>query len=85
MEKNNLSADKGPAVCALVKTTGARLLYLPPSWPDRNPIGSLFAKIKVLLRREAARTIDTLWATIAPIIDLVSPSECETMFPAAGV
>ena len=57
---DNLSSHKGPAARALIETAGARLLYLPPYSPDFNPIENLCSKVKALLRREAARTIDTL-------------------------
>jgi hypothetical protein len=40
--------------------------------------------LKALLRREAARTIDTLWAAIGRILDIVTPTECQNMFAAAG-
>ena len=81
---DNLSSHKGPAVRALIEAAGAQLLYLPPYSPDFNPIENLFAKIKALLRKEAARTIDTLWAAIGRIIDIVTPRECQNMFAAAG-
>jgi transposase len=44
---------------------GASLLYLPPYSPDLNPIEQLFAKLKALLRKAAARTKDELWSTLA--------------------
>ena len=81
---DNPSSHTGPAVRALIEGAGAELLYLPPHGPDFNPIGNLFAKIKALLREEAARTIDTLWAGIGRIIDIVTPTECQNMFAAAG-
>ena len=81
---DNLSSHKGPAVRALIEAAGAELLCLPPYRPDFNPIENLFAKIKALLRKEAARTIDTLWAAIGRIIDIVTPTECQNMFAAAG-
>ena len=81
---DNLSSHKGPAVRALIEAAGAQLLYLPPYSPDLNPIENLFAKIKALLRKEAARTIDALWAAIGRILDIVTPRECQNMFTAAG-
>ena len=81
---DNLSSHKGPAVRALIEAAGAELPYLPPYSPDFNPIENLFAKIKALLRKEAARTIDTLWAAIGRIIDIVTLTECQNMFTAAG-
>ena len=80
---DNLSSHKGPAVQAMIEAAGAHLLYLPPYSPDFNPIENLFAKIKALLGKEAALTIDTLWAAIGRIIELVTPNECQNMFAAA--
>jgi transposase len=49
-----------------------------------NPIKQAFAKLKAMLRKAAARTIDTLWAAIAKIIDTFTPTECANYFVAAG-
>ena len=40
--------------------------HLPPYSPDFNPLENAFAKLKALLRKEAARTVDALWAELAP-------------------
>ena len=53
-------------------------------YPDFNPIENAFAKLKALLRREAARTIDALWYAIGRLIDLITPNECVNIFAAAG-
>lgn len=81
---DNLSSHKGPRVQHLIEAAGARLRYLPPYSPDFNPIENAFAKLKALLRKEAARTIDALWAAIGRLIDLITPTECANMFAAAG-
>jgi len=81
---DNLSSHKGPRVRALIESRGASLLYLPPYSPDFNPIENAFAKLKALLRKEAARTVEALWAAIGRLIDLVTPQECQNMFAAAG-
>ena len=81
---DNLACHKGPRVRALLEAAGAKLRYLPPYSPDFNPIENAFAKLKTLLRREAARTIDSLWAAIGRLIDLITPAECVNMFAAAG-
>ena len=44
-----------------IAAAGASILYLPPYSPDLNPIEQLFAKLKALLRKAAARTKDALW------------------------
>ena len=81
---DNLSSHKGPRVRALIEAAGATLRYLPPYSPDFNPIEKAFAKLKALLRKEAARTIDALWSAIGRIIDLITPTECVNMFAATG-
>ena len=81
---DNLASHKGPRVRDLIEAAGAELRYLPPYSPDFNPIENAFAKLKALLRREAARTIDALWSAIGRLIDLVTPEECVNMFAAAG-
>jgi transposase len=81
---DNLSSHKGPRVQALIEAAGASLRYLPPDSPDFNPIEKAFAKLKTLLRKEAARTVETLWSAIGRIIDLITPAECINMFASAG-
>ncbi len=81
---DNLAAHKSPAVRDAVEAAGARLLFLPPYSPDLNPIENAFAKLKALLRKAAARTLDQLWQAIADIIQTYSPRECRNYFTAAG-
>lgn len=42
----------------LIEARGARILYLSPYSPDRNPIEQVFAKFKDLLRKAMARSFD---------------------------
>ena len=81
---DNLPAHKGAAVREAIEAAGARLLFLPPYSPDFNPIETAFAKLKALLRRAAARTIDELWTAIGSSLDTFSPAECANYFTAAG-
>jgi transposase len=57
---DNLAAHKVEGVRQAIAAAGAALLYLPPYHPDLNPIERLFAKLKALLRKIAARTKDAL-------------------------
>lgn len=81
---DNLAAHKGTAARDAIEAVGATLLFLPPYSPDLNPIENAFSKLKALLRRAAARTVDQLWHAIAQIIDAFTPSECANYFAAAG-
>jgi transposase len=77
---DNLSSHKGPRVIELIHDCGAWPLFLPPYSPDLNPIELAFAKLKELLRKRGARTIEALWQAIGDICDLFTPKECWNFF-----
>lgn len=81
---DNLPGHKVAGVREPIKAAGAHLLYLPPYSPDLNPIEQAFAKLKALLRKAAARTVDELWAAIAESIEQLQPDECSNYFQNAG-
>ncbi len=81
---DNLPAHKVTGVRKAIEGAGARLLYLPSYSPDFNPIELAFSKLKALLRKAAARTIDELWNVIAEAIEAFTPAECRNYFAAAG-
>jgi transposase len=45
-----------------------------------NTIELAFAKLKELLRKQGARTIEALWQAIGNIYNLFTPSECWNFF-----
>ena len=81
---DNLSSHRGKAVRRAIRATGARLFFLPKYSPDLNPIEQLFAKLKHLLRKAAARTVDTVSSAIGRILDMITPQECQNYFVEAG-
>jgi transposase len=81
---DNLAAHKRAAVRQAIEAAGAALRFLPPYSPDLNPIENAFAKLKALLRKAAARTVDQLETAIATAIDTFSTPECRNYFTAAG-
>jgi transposase len=81
---DNLPAHKVGGVREMIEARGARLLYLPPYSPDFNPIEQAFAKLKALLRKAAARTLDALEHAIAAAFDAFAPDECANYFTASG-
>jgi transposase len=81
---DNLPAHKVAGVEAAIRAVGASLLYLPPYSPDLNPIEQLFAKLKALLRKAAARTRDELWGTIGVLLDAFTPAECQNYLANSG-
>jgi transposase len=81
---DNLGSHKGLGVRAAIEAAGARLLYLPPYSPDFNPIENAFAKLKALLRKAAARSVEGLWSAIGAAVDVFTTQECANYFAAAG-
>ncbi len=73
---DNPSSHKVDGGRRAIKAAGAYLLYLPPYSPDLNPIEQVFAKLKAILRKAAARTVEDLWDVIAEALDEFQPEEC---------
>ncbi len=81
---DNLPAHKPVAVRQAIEAAGAELRFLPPYSSDFNPIEMAFSKLKALLKKTAARTVDDLWDAIAEGIETFTPNECQNYFAAAG-
>lgn len=81
---DNLSSHKVAGVREAIEAAGAQLLYLPPYSPDFNPIEQVFAKLKALLRKIAARAVDALWNAIGQLLALFPSHECANYFANAG-
>jgi transposase len=81
---DNLPAHKVSGARAAIERAGATLLFLPPYSPDFNPIEQVFAKLKALLRKAAARTLEALQTAIASALDAFPPQECANYFTNSG-
>jgi transposase len=81
---DNLNVHKSPRAAKAIAERSAWLLFLPKYSPDLNPIEMAFAKLKALLRKAAARTLDDLWRAVGNICDLFTPDECWNYLKAAG-
>ena len=81
---DNLGSHKGKAVRRAIRSAGAKLFFLPKYSPDLNPIEQVFAKLKHLLRKAAARTIETVVAAIGERLDTFTPQECANYLANAG-
>lgn len=81
---DNLGSHKSKAVRRLIRQAGAKLFFLPRYSPDLNPIEQVFAKLKHLLRRAAARTNEAVWKTIGSLLETFSPEECANYLRNSG-
>jgi putative transposase len=81
---DNLGSHKGRAVRQLIRSAGAKLIFLPKYSPDLNPIEQVFAKLKHLLRKAAARTVEAVCAAIGQLLAAFTPQECTNYFKNTG-
>lgn len=81
---DNLGSHKGKLVRRAIRAIGAKLIFLPKYSPDLNPIEQVFAKLKHLLRKAAARTPDTVCQAIGQILETFTPQECLNYFQNSG-
>jgi len=81
---DHLPSHKVDGVQELLEATGATVQYLPPYSPDFNPIEQAFSKLKALLRKTAARSIEALWNAIGRIVNAFSAEECKNYFAHSG-
>ena len=81
---DNLGSHKRQAIRHAIRTAQAKLLFLPAYSPDLNPIEQVFAKLKTLLRKINARSIETTWRGIGQLLDAFTPQECANYLRNSG-
>ena len=81
---DNLGSHKGKRVRAAVRKVGAHLIFLPKYSPDLNPIEQVFSKLKHLLRKAAARSVETVCKAIGQLLGTFTAQECTKYFKNAG-
>jgi transposase len=81
---DNLGSHKGKDVRRLIRAAGAKLLFLPKYSPDLNPIEQVFAKLKHLLRKAAARTVAAVCEAIGQLLGTFTHEECANYFRNSG-
>ncbi|TWB86787.1 transposase [Bradyrhizobium macuxiense] len=80
---DNLGSHRSKAVRQLIRSVGAKL-FLPKYSPDLKPIEQAFAKLKHLLRKAAARTVDAVCAAIGHALDAFTSEECANHLKNSG-
>jgi transposase len=81
---DNLGSHKGKAVRQLIRSARAKLFFLPKYSPDLNPIEQVFAKLKHLLRKANARTVEAVCVTIGELLGAFNATECANYFRNSG-
>ena len=81
---DNLSAHKGERVKELVESRGCEVLFLPAYSPDFSPIEEAFSKLKARLRREKARTKESLVEALGRALDEITSNDARGWFGHCG-
>jgi transposase len=81
---DNLGSHRSKAVRQLIRSVGAKLFFLPKYSPDLNPIEQVFAKLKHLVRKAAARTVDAVCAAIGQALQAFTAEECANYLKNSG-
>jgi transposase len=81
---DNLSVHKGGWVRDLIERKGCQLWLLPPYSPDLNPIEGAFSKVKNLIRKAKARTLEALFAVTGRALEAISQEDARGFFADCG-
>jgi len=81
---DNLSVHTSKWVRDLIEERGCKLWLLPSYSPDLNPIEEAFSKVKGLLRKAKARTLQALFEAPAQALDAVSADDALGYFEHCG-
>jgi transposase len=81
---DNLSVHRSKWVRELIEEKGCQLWLLPSYSPDFNPIEEAFSKVKNLLRKMKARTLEVLFEITGDALRAVSKEDARGYFEHCG-
>ncbi len=81
---DNLSVHRSQWVRNLIEEKGCQLWLLPSYSPDFNPIEEAFSKVKNLLRKAKARTLQILFKVTGEALGAVSAEDARGFFEDCG-
>src|ERR1700722_10662621 len=81
---DNLGSHRGKAVRQLIRSAGAKLFFLPKYSPDLNANEQVFAQLKHMPRKAAARSVDAVCAAIGDVLHAFTPEECSNYLKNSG-
>jgi transposase len=68
----------------LIEKVGAHVWFLPPYSPDLNPIEKMWPKVKALLGKTCARTLEALYQAIANAIAAITADDASGWIKSCG-
>ena len=81
---DNRNVHKRTTAREHIAAAGGRVVFLPSSSPDCNPIEQACAKTKQALRRIGPRSWDTVLAAVGEVLVTVTAADARAFFAEAG-
>jgi len=81
---DNLQVHKMRRVRELIEEQGCSLVFLPSYSPDFNPIEEAFSKIKTILKKSKARTVEALFQATGWALSAVTKKDAHGFFSHCG-
>jgi transposase len=81
---DNLSVHKSKRVRDLIEQRGCELWFLPAYSPDLNPLEEAFSKVKGILRKTKARTLEALFEATARALRAAGEEDARGFFGHCG-
>ena len=81
---DNLAPHKSEPTLALIRQTGAEVLFLPAYSPDLNPIEQMWSKVKNTLRSLQARTRESLLEALGQALAGITAQDALNWFAHCG-
>jgi len=81
---DNVNFHKSKELIAMIESTGARVVFLPPYSPDLSPIEKMWSKIKEILKRKKPRSKAEFHQALLESITEVTEEDCEEWYEACG-
>ena len=81
---DNAKAHYNKEALKLIKSTDAKVIFLPPYSPELNPIENYWAKLKNYLRTFSAKSVEELFVHINNFFDTFKFESCRNYFVSCG-
>ena len=81
---DNLNVHKSETARQAIEARGAHLEFLPPYSPDLNPIELCWSKVKTVLRKLKARSVDELVEALNCAFSSITPEDIHAWFTHCG-
>lgn len=65
---------------AMIETTGAGVVFLPPYSPELNPIEHIWSKVKNYIKKMVISNTSVLYQAIAEALDSITPGDAQNCF-----